>query len=62
MASLENRTVEDGNVIGHVRTNRVGSDCEFAICSVAEWEEMTEDEANQALLDAAFESGQFEIW
>lgn len=62
MADISRVEVRDGTVIGHVRTNVVGSECDFEVCSVEQWEEMSEDEAEKALQDAAFESGYVEIW
>lgn len=54
--------VEDGMVVGVVATHKHGSDCEFQICEVAKWEAMTEEEQDEALLEAANESGMFEIY
>ena len=54
--------VEDGMVVGAVHTNKVGSKCEFHICEVEEWEAMSEEAQTEALLDAANESGVFEIY
>lgn len=58
--TLKNRTIEDGMVMGHVSTNLVNSTCYFAICTVEEWEELTEDEADKMAQDALWESGQVE--
>lgn len=52
--------VSDGWLIGTVRTNRVGSECEFAICSVEEWEKLTDDEGEKLATEAMNESGQME--
>jgi hypothetical protein len=60
MASLENRTIEDGWVMGYVNTNLVGSRCEFQICEVSEWEELTEEEAGDSAREAMYESGMLE--
>lgn len=60
MASLENITVEDGWVIGYVRTNMVGSKCEFQICEVDEWIELTEEEASDSAREAMYESRMME--
>jgi len=61
MAKIEEWTkVEDGTVMGYVRTNKVGSDCEFEICSIEEWKELTEEEAEKLALDALWESGMIE--
>ncbi len=51
----------DDMITGVVRTSKVGSDCEFDICTRAEWDALTEDEQTEALLDAANGSGMFEI-
>lgn len=58
----EQTTVEDGSVMGYVRTHVHGSTCTFEICSIEEWEEMTEKEAEEAALQAMFESGEMEWW
>lgn len=55
-------TVEDGLIIGFVRTSIVGSTAEFEICTVEEWEEMTEEEAEETATTALYESGVFEWW
>jgi len=39
-----------------------GSDCQFEICTLEEWNAMTEDQQNEALVDAANESGLFDIF
>lgn len=57
MASLENRTIEDGIVMGRVSTDVVGSECVFAICPVEEWIEFTSEEAEKCAQEALFESG-----
>ena len=49
-------------ITGTVRTNKVGSQCTFDICTRAEWEAMTEEERDTALTEAANESGMFEIY
>lgn len=56
----EKTKVENGMVIGYVRTDKVGSTCTFAICPVDEWEEMDDKEAEQCALDALYESGMME--
>jgi hypothetical protein len=53
---------EDEMKTGTVRTNRIGSDATFEICTRAEWDAMTEDEQHRALNEAAHESGVFEIY
>jgi hypothetical protein len=47
---------------GIVRTNKNGSDVEFDICTREEWEKMSEDEQNKALVEAANDSGMYEIF
>ena len=54
-------TVEDGFVIGTVSTNSVGSECEFEVCEAEIFFAMSEDDQQKALVDAAIESGMFEI-
>jgi len=56
MPKLEEHTVvEDGDVMGYVRTNMVGSKVYFPICPVEEWEEMSEEEAEEAAKDVMFD-------
>jgi hypothetical protein len=50
-------TVKNGYVMGTVSTNKVGSECEFCVCTVKDYEQMTEDEAYEALERAMWESG-----
>jgi hypothetical protein len=47
---------------GEVSTKKVGSECEFFICSKSEWDEMTEKEQEQALIDAMWESGLIDVY
>lgn len=47
---------------GVVRTNKVGSDCEFDICTLQEWKSMTEEEQEKALMDAMWESGVLDVF
>lgn len=56
----EDMKIKDGQVIGYVRTDNVGSKCEFVICSVDDWKGMTDDEAHEAARDAMYESGMME--
>lgn len=37
---------------GEVRTNKVGSETQFEICTLEEWEKMTEEEQQAALIEA----------
>ena len=62
MANLEGRKIEEGFIIGTVRTNKVGSECEFEICSVEEWEKLTEAEAEKLAIEAMNESGIIDVW
>ena len=52
----------DEMITGTVRTNNAGSACTFEICTRAEWDAMTEEERDQSLIEAANESGLFEIF
>jgi len=56
----DSTTIEDGQVMGYVRTYTVGSECTFTICSVEDWEEMTDEEAEVVALDALYGSGAME--
>jgi hypothetical protein len=40
----------------------VGSECEFEICSVEEWEKLTEEDAEKLAIDAMNESGMIDVW
>ena len=42
--------------MGRVSTNLVGSEVIFEICSVDEWEEMTEKEAEEMAMDVMWEN------
>jgi hypothetical protein len=48
--------VQDGWVIGTVSTGYVGSRAEFRVCTVEAWSEMSEEESNKAVAEAAWES------
>ena len=60
MPSIEGVRIENGMVVGaallgiHEET--------FIVCSVEEYEAMTEEEADKALTDAAFDAGKLEIY
>lgn len=56
----EDMKIENGYVVGYVRTDKVGSECEFIICSVEEWKEMTDDKAHETARDSMYESGMME--
>ena len=47
----EHTTVKNGSVMGRVSTNMIGSEVTFEICSVEEWEELTEKEAEEIALE-----------
>ena len=49
--------VEDDTVMGKVSTNIIGSECTFPICSVEEWEELSEEEAEKLAMECLWESG-----
>jgi len=57
MKITEDIKIEEGWVMGTISTNKVGSECTFAVCTVEEYEAMTEDEALKALEEAMWESG-----
>ena len=48
---IEYLTIEEGWVMGTVSTNKVGSECTFQVCTVEEYEKMTDDEALKAFHD-----------
>ena len=52
----EHTTVEDGSVMGRVSTSMVGSDVTIEICSVEEWEEMTDKEAEELALEVMLQN------
>ena len=60
MPKLTNETVKDGMVMGHVKTSKHGSDSDFQICSVNDWELMNTEDAEKEAKNAMFESGVFE--
>lgn len=53
--------VENGMVIGTVSTNRVGSECEFEICTIDRWNSLTEEEKEREAIEAMLESGMIEV-
>ena len=55
-------TIEDGIVMGTVTTDVVGAKCTFAVCSLDEYLEMTDEEANKALVNAMWESGVLDVY
>jgi len=50
-------TIEDGMIMGKVSTNILGSECQFPVCPLSDYEKMTEEEAYEALEQAMWESG-----
>lgn len=52
----------NNEIIGCVSTDKVGSEVEFIVCSREEWESLSEREQHKMLIEAAFESGMFEIY
>lgn len=56
----EDTKIENGYVMGHVSTDIVGSRCEFEICRVEEWEELTAEDAEKVAQEALFGSGLME--
>lgn len=49
-------------ILGAVRTNKNGSEATFEICTREEWESMTQEDQDEALIDAANASGVYEIY
>ena len=47
---------------GEVGTDKVGSKCQFEICSLEDWESMTEEEQNKELLQAMWDSGIIDVY
>jgi hypothetical protein len=62
MASLEGRKIQEGMIIGTVKTYMRGSECDFEICSVETWESLSDEEADHIAIEAMNESGMFEVW
>lgn len=56
----EHTKIEGGYVMGFVQTNMVGSKVWFQICTVEEWEDATEEEAEEMAKEALFGSGAME--
>ena len=54
---IEDLTIEEGWVMGEVSTNKHGSECTFPVCTIEEYEKMTEDELLKRLEEAMWESG-----
>ena len=52
---------ETVTIVGWVRTNKVGSKCEFEVEYLRdEWDSLTDVEREQEMLDAMWDSGQME--
>lgn len=54
---IEDLRIEEGWVMGEVSTNKHGSKCTFPVCTVEEYEEMTEEELLKRLEETMWESG-----
>ncbi len=53
---------KDNMITGTVRTNKVGSDCEFVICSKEEWDILNDVEKNTLLIEAMWNSGILDVY
>lgn len=58
----KNTKIRDGFVVGSVRTKNIGSEVEFYICSVEDWEGLNEEEANKLAIDKMWECEVIELW
>lgn len=47
---------------GAVTTRKIGSECQFEICPMDEWNEMTDDEQSKALIEAMWDSGIIDVY
>lgn len=56
MSNIKNLTIEDGYVMGSVRTDLVGSRVTFPIIEIEDWEEMTEGEQELTAFNAMLEN------
>lgn len=56
MASLKDRIIENGSVMGSVSMDTADTQF-FEICSVEEWTSMSDEEANEMAIEAFWESG-----
>jgi len=54
--------VENGFIMAEVSTNKVGSECEFEVCLVEDFEEMSEDEFDKVLIQSMWESGYIDVY
>lgn len=59
---MEDRYEKENAATGTVRTNKVGSECTFYICTREEWAAMSEDEQDKALMEALYESGILDVY
>lgn len=53
---------ENEVILGIVRTNRVGSDSNFEICTRKEWDAMTTEQRQKELIDAMWASGIIDVF
>lgn len=54
---MKNLTIENGWVMGKLSTKITGSEFTFPVCTVEEYEKMTEEESLKALEEAMWENG-----
>ena len=62
MDITDNITIEEGFIVGTVSTNKVGSASTFYVCTVEEFEKLTDDQAYKMLEEAMWESGQIQTY
>lgn len=48
-------------VMGNVHTRKVGSGCEFEVCTKEEYAEMNDDQRHKALIEAMWDAGILDI-
>ena len=60
--STEKPENPNDTITGTVQTDKSGSGCVFDICERAEWEKMTEDQQQEALISAMWESGMIDVF
>lgn len=53
--------VRGGMVIVTVSTRKTGSKCEFEICEVEQWSELTEAEQDKLAFEAMLDSGVLDV-
>lgn len=61
-SSTKGHKMKEKMIIGVVRTSKVGSDCEFEICSADEWLEMSEKDRHNNMIESMWESGQVDVF